>query len=228
MREVRLYGELGRRYGRTHRYDVRTPAEAVRALCANFPGFERAVIDIAPAYRVWAGAERIARAEDLRLPSGAREVIRIAPVIGGAGNGGLGKVVLGAALIVASFYLPVTPLFTLGQFAPSMASIAFSVGFSMVLGGITQMLSPSPEMDAGSGERPDNKPSYAFNGAVNTSAQGQAVAIGYGRMIVGSATISAGINADDIAQEATNVVESNDEQNTGGWNGGDPSYVHSD
>jgi len=217
MREIRLYGELGRRFGRLHRFDVRTPAEAVRALCANFRGFERAILDIAPGYRVWCGGTRLACGEDLHLPSSRLDVIRIAPVIAGAGSGGLGKVILGAALIVASFYLPVTPLFSLGAFSPSLASIAFSVGFSMALGGISQMLSPSPTGDAGDSERPDNKPSYVFNGAINTTAQGQPVPVGYGRMIVGSATISAGISTSDIAQSATHDEPA--------WNGPDPSTI---
>ena len=38
-----------------------------------------------------------------------------------------------------------------------------------------------------------NTPSYLFNGAVNTTAQGHPVPIGYGRLIVGSAVISASI-----------------------------------
>ncbi len=48
-------------------------------------------------------------------------------------------------------------------------------------------------------EKPDNQPSYVFNGPVNTTAQGQPVPIGYGRLIVGGAVISAGISIDDIS-----------------------------
>ena len=197
MKEIRLYGELGKRFGRVHRLAVHSTAEAVRALCANFPAFERAVLDTAPAYRVWAGRDRIADADGLHAPVGGGEVIRIAPVIAGA-KSGLGQVLLGAALIGLSFFLPGTALFTVGTFAPSLASIAFSVGVSMVLGGVTQMLSPPPKVDAGGGERPENKPSYVFNGAVNTTAQGNPVPVGYGRMKVGGAVVSAGLSAVDI------------------------------
>ncbi|HCW20974.1 MAG TPA: phage tail protein, partial [Achromobacter sp.] len=46
-------------------------------------------------------------------------------------------------------------------------------------------------------DSPDNGASYNFNGPVNTSAQGIPVPVLYGRMIVGSAVISAGIYAED-------------------------------
>ena len=42
---------------------------------------------------------------------------------------------------------------------------------------------------------PDTR--YHFNGVVNTTAQGNPVPLGYGRMIVGSAVVSAGIYAMD-------------------------------
>ena len=73
----------------------------------------------------------------------------------------------------------------------------YSVGTSMILGGVAQMIAPTPKSSDPS-ERPENKPSYAFNGAVNTTAQGQPVPVGYGRLIVGSAVISAGIDVDEV------------------------------
>jgi len=47
--------------------------------------------------------------------------------------------------------------------------------------------------------------SYVFNGAVNTTAQGHPVPVGYGRMIVGSAVISAGIDVDEIPVDESPV-----------------------
>jgi len=74
----------------------------------------------------------------------------------------------------------------------------YSVGTAMILGGVAQMIAPTPKANEPS-ERPENKPSYSFNGAVNTTAQGHPVPVGYGRLIVGSAVISAGIDVDEIA-----------------------------
>ncbi|WP_240600504.1 hypothetical protein [Solilutibacter silvestris] len=66
----------------------------------------------------------------------------------------------------------------------------------MIVGGVTQLLSPQPKLKKPS-ERADNTPSYNFSGPVNTSAQGHPVPLLYGEMIVGSAVASAGINIKD-------------------------------
>jgi predicted phage tail protein len=77
-------------------------------------------------------------------------------------------------------------------------STLYSVGTAMILGGVSQMIAPTPKA-AEPYEPPENKPSYSFNGAVNTTAQGHPVPVGYGRLIVGSAVISAGIDVDEVA-----------------------------
>ncbi|MCE1424815.1 tail assembly protein, partial [Enterobacter hormaechei] len=46
-------------------------------------------------------------------------------------------------------------------------------------------------------QEPDNKPSYAFGGPVNTTASGNPVPLLYGQREIGGAIISAGIYAED-------------------------------
>lgn len=197
LRTVILAGELGRLFGRQHRFAITTPAEAIRALCANFAGFDKHLIDSQQrgvAYKVTIDRAPVdGQLEGLHQPYS--QTLRIVPVVTGGKSGFLG-VVLGAALIGASFFLPGAALFTVGTFAPSLASIAFGLGASLLLGGVSQMLAVQPKAPEPS-EQPENKPSYSFNGAVNTTAQGQSVPVCYGRLIVGSAVISAGITADD-------------------------------
>jgi len=195
MMLVLLYGHLGRRFGRVHRYSARSPAEAVRALCATLPGFRQALVD-GGAYRVLRGGREALDAEQIRAPHSARETLRIVPVVAGAGRG-LGQVLLGAALIGLSFVLPTTPLFTIGPFSPSLASMAFLTGVQFMFSGVSQALTSTPKQQ--SVEAPSNKPSYAFDGAVNTAAQGNPVPVCYGRLIVGSQVISAGLTVEQIA-----------------------------
>ncbi|MCC8470350.1 hypothetical protein [Xanthomonas phaseoli] len=71
-----------------------------------------------------------------------------------------------------------------------------NAGVAMVIGGLVQMLSPTPK-GLGTQDSPDNRPSYAFNGPVNTQAQGNPVPIAYGDTWTGSAVISGGIFAED-------------------------------
>lgn len=194
MKTIILLGELGKRYGRKHLLDVKSPAEAVRALCANFKDFAAFVSassDRNVGYRVLNKREAVGE-DELHNPASQR--ITLAPVVAGAG-GGLGKILLGAALIAASMMVPgLGQVVLFGQ--TTLASVAFSVGVSLALGGVAQMLAPQPKSI---GPQEEQQPSYVSNGAVNTSAQGQPVPVGYGRMIVGSAVISAGVSVEDIA-----------------------------
>ena len=41
MARIHLHGALGRQFGRLADYQVRDAAEAIRALAANHPGFEK-------------------------------------------------------------------------------------------------------------------------------------------------------------------------------------------
>lgn len=194
MKTIILLGELGKRYGRKHLLDVKSPAEAVRALCANFKDFAAFVSassDRNVGYRVLNKRDDVGE-DELHNPASQR--ITIAPVIAGAG-GSVGKILLGAALIAASFFVPGLAAVTLFG-TTTLATVAFSVGVSLALGGVAQMLAPQPKFE---GPQEEQQPSYVFNGAVNTSAQGQPVPVGYGRMIVGSAVISAGVSVEDIA-----------------------------
>jgi predicted phage tail protein len=186
MLVVYLYGHLAKAYGKRHVLDVKSPAEAIRAFSANYKDFKQRVID-GGGYRVLARKED--RADDIHLTTS--KSIKIIPTV--QGSGGLGKIILGAALIAASFYLPGTTYFSAYSAASYSASaIASSVGFSLMLGGVSQLLFSPPSLSSGESEQPENKPSYNFNGAVNTSGQGNPVALAYGRIRVGSQLVSAG------------------------------------
>ncbi|NRD60848.1 hypothetical protein HRD49_03720, partial [Corallococcus exiguus] len=67
-----------------------------------------------------------------------------------------------------------------------------TAGISLVVGGVSQLLF-APPTATGPDEDDANKPSYVFNGPVNTLAQGHPVPICYGEMEVGSCVVSAGI-----------------------------------
>jgi len=129
--------------------------------------------------------------------------IKIIPVIAGA-KSGFFKVLFGAALIGLSFWNPASGLMTstFGATSISLSSIAFSVGTSLALGGISQLLAPSPK-SAAPVDAPNNLPSFAFDGANNSVVQGNAVPVGYGRMRVGSTVISSGLSVENFAAAAT-------------------------
>ncbi|MDF3832154.1 tail assembly protein [Cupriavidus basilensis] len=205
LREIRLYGHLGKRFGRVHRFVVKSPAEAIAALKANFGAFENHLIQHnKPGYHVFVDEKNLGL-DDLLAQTSAG-VIKIVPVIAGRGKGGL-QILIGAALIAAAFYTGGVMLAADNTLiaATTMGGIAFSMGVGLIVGGVAQMLTKSPAMS--STERPDNKPSYAFNGPVNTTQQGNPVPICYGELIVGSQVIYAGITTDEIPVDATLSVD---------------------
>lgn len=186
IKTVRLYGRLGTKFGRVFRLAVSSPAEAVRALCAMLPGFEAHLMtghQRREEYAVFLGKQNLG-ADQLTISAGEQD-IRIAPIIQGSKNGGLLTTIIGITLIIA------------GTVVPGMQWM-IPIGIGLAIGGAIMMLSPMPT-GLNDGERPENRPSYTFSGAVNTQAQGRPVPLLYGQGLVGSAIISAGIYAQDAA-----------------------------
>lgn len=188
--EVRLYGHLRREFGRSYYYAVRDAAEAVRALCATVAGFQSYLVAHSePGYRVLNGSAPVTIPMDMIAP--ADKVIRIVPVIGGRSGGG--KLLAGIALIAVSFIPGLNAAVWSGVISASWSSIAFNIGLSLVIGGVSQMLAGSPPAPA-TQERVTNLPSYSFNGVINTVGEGNPVPIFYGELRVGSQVISTGIS----------------------------------
>lgn len=192
---VRLYGKLGAMFGRVHRLAVSTPVEAVKALSINIDGFEQYLMNAKSngmVFSVFSGKRNLDK-DELDAATGKND-IRIAPVIEGAKRAGLFQTVLGAVIIAAG--VAAGPL----GFGLVGAATAFQIaltGGAMALGGAIQLLSPQ-STGLAKREDADNKPSYAFGGAVNTTAMGNPVAVLYGEREIGGAVISAGILAEDI------------------------------
>jgi len=197
MKTILLYGALGKKFGKKHTFDVKDPAEAVRALSAVIDGFKNYMIDDKDTgYKIFIGTEDIYMGE-LHNPISDNEFIRIVPIISGAGN--KGKIVVGVILIaIASYYSggaategATTAVAEAGIFT---ASTVAQIGTVLVLQGISGLIMDSMIEEP---ELADDNPSYVFDGIVNTTRQGNAVPVGYGRLRIGSQVISAGLTAYD-------------------------------
>jgi predicted phage tail protein len=188
LRKIKLYGKLAKFIGhRVLEADVATAAEAVRFLLANWPEAEAHMND--QHYRVSIGTYDI-DLEELHHPAGAAP-ISFVPVVAGAGA--VGRILIGVALIAASIFIPGSTAI----FATTFGKISLSVGLfgaSLVLGGIAQLLTPTPKI---SNDEGDPRKSFSFSGIQNTNRAGVPVPVVYGETLVGSVVISAGI---DIVQ----------------------------
>lgn len=198
MKVVKVYGELKKRLGQGRfELDVATPAEAIRALCANFPGLQKWIVESEQdgvGFKVKVGKESIGEdnLEELHFPWSERDVFSITPVLTGAGRG-WGKVLIGVLLIGAVMVFGGAGAlgFKIGAGA---AKVMTQVGISMTLYGVAEMLSPVPKMP----DDPEQLQSFSFSGVVNTSKIGTPVPIAYGRLFVGSSVISSGLDVDQL------------------------------
>ena len=191
MTTVLLYGQP-RQFGRSFRLAVRTPAEAIKALCVQIPGFERFISNAKSRgieFALFRGRKNL---EEKELSYEGAGDIRIAPVITGSKRAGVLQTIVGAVMIVAGV---IVSGMSFGLAAPIGAAM-ISGGIGLVAGGVIQLLSPQ----AGglkTSAAPENTPGYAFGSAKNTTASGNPVPLCYGKRRVGGAIISAAIYAED-------------------------------
>ena len=190
LRKVKLYGELADFVGHKELDAViNSTAEAIRFLVTNFPKLEAHMSD--KHYRVLVDDYDIDKNE-IHNPIGQSD-ISIVPVIVGAG-GGLGKALLGVALIGLAFAVPGSIAFTkAGITGGALAKGLFGIGAALTLTGVSEMLFPLPGIPDFANEE-DPRISFSFSGIQNTSRAGTRHPIVYGEIITGSVVISAGID----------------------------------
>jgi predicted phage tail protein len=240
---VRLLGDLGERYGAEHTYyDLRTPADAVKLLCINIPELQEELIhahEHGIGYRL-IQADTDLGYEDLHLPIGSNDLILTPVIVGsGGGGGGIGQILAGVGLIAASFLLPGAGLFgaasvfgataVAGGFGTAVGTALSAIGASLILGGVSQMLSPQPVVpnvgglgganrlssgDSISTDGPqsitrgtDGRQSYAYTGAANTVGVGATIPVAYGEVLIGSHLLSANVDVTDESDPLTTAIK---------------------
>lgn len=188
MAAIHLHGWLAEKYGARFDLAVHSVGEAIRLLDANFRGFSADLMRHTPGFFVRMDGRQVTDLAAARESAIAPE-IHIVPAIAGAGgdNNGLGKIIMAAVLIVASYY---------GGFSADTSAMLMNTGVSLAISGVSDLLFSNTSRktdDASDLTGETSSPSYAFNGPVNTTAQGNPVPILYGRLRIGSQVVSAGI-----------------------------------
>jgi predicted phage tail protein len=186
--EVKLIGELGRRFGRSYSFVASSPREVISALSNQIEGFkdylcgahERGI-----GFRLVDGDAEGMGYEEAMM--GCKQLI-IAPVITGGGT--FGKILLGVALVALAFVsfgvgscicwlCCYCRKFTIGS------GILFSLGTSLVLTGIASLLTPPVEQP----RETERKDSFLFDRATELTTQGQPVPLLYGKFLAASPLI---------------------------------------
>ena len=203
LRKLKLYGELAEFVGhKEFEIQVDSLTKAVSFLINNFPQVEKYMNP--KYYQVKVGNYAVDQ-EEILHPIGQAD-IHIVPVIAGAGRGGLGKILLGAALIAGAFFVPVAAGnigLAAGIKAGSLAKVGFLsktmllVGANLALTGVSEMLFPMPKPKEFKSEQ-DPQLSFSFSGTQNTSRAGTPVPIVYGEIVTGSVVISGAIDTQQV------------------------------
>lgn len=208
---IYLVGSLGRAIGHTKlEMDVFSVAEAVRAIDIVTYGKLSAYLG-GPAkdklYKVALQKKtNVVNADELKNRSG-RSAIYILPTVRGRNSGG-GKILAGIAILVLAYFtggLSAGAAGWAGTGATAtgagtslsfLGTVAVGFGVSLVIGGITQLLTPKAQ---GSGPSEDQAQSTSFGGNATAITQGRCVPVVYGRALMPAVPISISFNNNDMS-----------------------------
>ena len=230
-RTVTLKGELGKLYGETHRVMCRTPGEALAIIRANHPGLTQYLIQagqvgIGFSCRVGGKVASLAR---LECGLAASQPLEITPVPMGQGDGkGVLQIIGGIALIALSFFIPGSTPTAVGMLgsgfgAGGAAGFAATLGLSLTLGGVAQLISPTVSFDQQ--DSAARRESYLFQGPGQRTVNGAVKNVIYGTVHTSHDTVSLGVSSTDyVAEEDLDLGT----QETGGYQDGGASPKGSD
>lgn len=194
MARICLHGDL-QRFGKHFDLAIKTGAEGIHALCVQIPEFKRKLVDGWYQIRI-AGKDLspddVAQRLHDPLPDGS--IIHIVPRMEGA-KSGVWQVLAGAVLVAASFIPGLNVV---------AAGVMFSMGTSMALGGISQMLAPKAPGPAKSAD--NGKQNTYFSTLDNMIAQGNPLPLLFGEMQIGSRVISQMLSTRDEGESGQVVV----------------------
>lgn len=183
IRDIILYGEARKLFGKKYRLDVESPAEAIKALSMMVDGFREWLLkNKDEKFVVTVNGKSIE--ESMLTARGEGDItIRVASIRARKGGGAFG-IIAGLALIAFTWWSP-----SLWVFANQSA--LYAVGAGLVLSGAAMMLSPQlkPSDDKDDGELK----SHTF-GIQQNSGQGDPVPVVYGEILAKPVVISSGIS----------------------------------
>lgn len=189
---IRFHGVLREQFGKEWRLEVSSVKEAMRLLSAQIKGLEHFMLNAHKQglrFAVFTDKRKTISEKEVDMQT-ASELIRIVPIVAGAGgDGGLLNTILGAVMIVVGvvmLYFPGTQ---------AMAPSVIGAGIGLLVGGIASMLMPKAQTDEANSD--GNKANKGFGGAVTTVGQGNPVPVLYGQREIGGFIISAGQYPED-------------------------------
>lgn len=213
MTNIYLYGELRNLFGPEFRYNISKPREAFTAINANRRGFLTAVKRLAAKgifYRIVVDDQVIQDPLELEVTKAPQE-IHVLPVVWGAGGNAknIFMIVVGIALIAATggfaaLGIKGAAILTTGSLSGLGTFLGF-LGAGLAMQGVMGLLFPTPKPDFNQEVSAGGK-SYLFGNKPSNTSQGQAVPVGYGRLLIGSSQISATVNNYNLTYKLDSIM----------------------
>jgi len=182
--KIRLEGVAGKRFGYEHNLDVRTPNEAIRALCQLIPGF-RAFLSSAHEYGLFF---QLLTRDDLigydHLAFGASEMTLVPVVTGSFFNSPFGQILIGVLLVAFAFTgFGLVTFGAAGTISAGIKTAIMAMGFGMIFTGIAGLFAPGvPDPEMKTEGRPADD--AITNAGTATAADGTPVPVIYGETLV--------------------------------------------
>lgn len=188
-RRVFLHGALKKFSKQPIKMAVNDTASLVSGLTSAFgPEFRKHIIDN-PNYHVFVTDRgkknpRPVRADMIDAKFGPGCEVHMVPAVEGAG--------IEAAFVAIGFSATAAAI---------AATVVINLAVAFVIGAISRALAPKPE-DTGTSERPDERPSFLYNGPENVVEAGYQEPVVYGTHMTGSVVVSAGITVEQIPYDS--------------------------
>jgi len=213
LKKIRIYGRLRKFLGQPYfEAAVSSPAEAVRFLLANFPEVERHMAD--QFYKIKMNNLKVdldfigmkGQGDIQIIPMASGSLPAVGAVVGSVFSAGaaVASAAVGAATAIGGAAIAAAGAISA---IPVVGSIATAVASNYVIGGIAQLIAPTPSVPTGnisdsfSQNDPEAAASFGFSGISNVSLAGVAVPIIYGEVFTGSVVISSGIDTVQVEGE---------------------------
>jgi len=236
LRKVYLEGEIGEKFGKEFEISATSFGSVIQCLEMNFPEFRPYLVDCAEKginFTCQFADKPIEDERELFLQYEDEGAMTITAIPAGS-KSGIGKILLAAVLITAAFLTYGASLTSTGFLGSTVfaggtvtwgaviAGTMFSMGLSLAMAGIQQLMAPDPSTDNQQDE------SYLFQGAGQTIVEGDPVPVLYGKLRVPGRPISFEIkNANqtfiDFAEAGVDSIAPNNPTSSGHGGGGTPT-----
>lgn len=185
LTKIYLDGALGDQFGHEWEFDISSAKEAIKMVDANAPGAIKWIRDHANKYThyqvvvEYRSGDTEDLSEDTYFKCRGMRTIRFVPIIEGSGK--WTQSIIGAVLMVIGVWTDNPELIKRGA-------------FMVASGAISALLTRTGNVRLSSGSAKGAELlSEVFDGPTNTTTQGSPVTLIYGRCLVGSQVISAGV-----------------------------------